>query len=89
MMNSRLRSFASILLARMGAIGSHFSRIEPPMLSAPVARPVTPRKIKPAKRKGYRTTKAEGVYGANLRAHFDKKSLTRSGRNKFYAGNAI
>lgn len=40
-------------------------------------------------RKFLRTTKAEGVYGANLRRHFDKNRLTRSQRNKFYAGKAI
>jgi hypothetical protein len=41
------------------------------------------------KRKGYRTTKAEGVYGRNLRAHFDRKRLTRAQLKKFYAGKAI
>lgn len=63
--------------------------IVPASLRGNAEEPSPRRMVKPPKRKGYRTTKAEGVYGRNLRAHFDKHRLTRSQLKKFYAGKAI
>ena len=46
-------------------------------------------RLKLYERKLHRTTKAEGIYGRNLRAHFDRKRLTRSQLKKFYAGKLV
>lgn len=82
-------SVSAVLMGSIATIGSHFSHIGNRTEAGLGYRPAPSRKYRPAKRKGYRTIKAEGVYGANLRRHFDKNRLTRSQRNRFYAGKAI